>query len=466
MLNNDLPAVKSSLRFTTYTLTFICIFMLLFQQYWRGWKSGDHPFKFDRAHYYSYLPALFITGNFEFTECSNLTETPIGKKIPKVTYGMALMYSPFFMVGHNLAIMKNRPLTGYSEPYSTCIHYGSLIYLLIGFYVLACVMRRFFPDVVIALTIVCLFFGTNIFLYSMREGEMAHVYCFLLISTIMLLTCRWHENPKNLTLFWLGLVAGLLSLIRPTEVLILLFFLLYNVNSFPALWQKIKLLFLKYYMGLVLFTLAVIVMWIPQMIFWKKLTGSLLFFSYGDNERFFWLDPKIMDVLFSYRKGLFVYTPILLLAMAGFFFLRGQLVKLRVGTILYFVLNVYVVSCWWCWWYGGGFGMRALIQSYAILAIPLAAFFEFVFTFNYQRFFIAPALRFFTVICISTFLILNIVQAYQYHITGMIHWDAMTKEAYWYGFDKFQYVSDEDAKKLNGYFVAPDYEAAMKGKRD
>lgn len=466
MLNTDLPGARSSLRFTTYTLTFICVFMLLFQEYWRGWRAGDHPFKFDRAHYYSYLPALFITGNFDFPECPDLTSAPNGNKIPKVTYGMALMYSPFFMLGHKVAINTKSPLTGYSAPYSTLVHYGSLFYMLAGFYVLACVLRRFFSDVVIAATIACLFFGTNIFHYCMREGEMAHIYCFLLISAIMLLTCKWHENQKNITLVWMGFLVGLLSLIRPTEVLILLFFLFYGVTSFGALWEKLKMLLLKHYKGLILFSVAAFIMWIPQMIFWKKLTDSFLFFSYGDNEKFFWLDPKITNVLFGYRKGLFIYTPMMLLAMAGFFLLRGKLAKLRFGSILYFLLNVYVVSSWWCWWYGGGFGMRALIQSFAVLSIPLAAYFEFVFTFDYQKFFIAPLLRFFSVLCISAFLVLNIVQTYQYHITGMIHWDSMTREAYWYAFDKFNYVSTEDAQKLNGYLVAPDYDAAMKGKRD
>lgn len=469
MLNKDLPGARSSLRLTTYALAFICVFMLLFQDYWRAWRPGDHPFKFDRAHYYSYLPTLLINHNFDFTRCpdlSNLTTTPTGNKIPKVTYGMALMYSPFFLLGHKAAINSHSPLTGYSEPYSTCVHYGSLIYTLIGLYLLACVLRRFFRDAVIALTIACLFFGTNMFHYSMREGEMAHVYCFLLISAIMLLTCKWHENPRNLTLVWLGLLTGLLSLMRPTEILILLFFLLYGVSSFRALWEKLKLLFLKHYVGLILFTVAAFMMWVPQMILWKKLTGSLLFFSYSENEKFFWADPKIFNVLFGYRKGLFVYTPLMLLAMAGFFFLRGHLARLRTGIILYFLLNVYLVSSWWCWWYGGGFGMRALIQSFALLAIPLAAFFEFIFTLNYQKFFAAPALRLFTVACTSFFVILNIVQTYQYHITGMIHWDSMTKAAYWHVFDKFHYTSEEDAQKQNSYLVAPDYDAAMKGERD
>ena len=206
-------------------------------------------------------------------------------------------------------------------------------------------------------------------------------------------------------------------------------------------------------------------MWVPQMMFWKMKTDHLLFFSYASDESFFWLDPKIINVLFSYRKGLLLYTPILTLAFVGFFLLKGKLEKIKFSVLLYFFLNVYVVSCWWCWWYGGGFGMRGLVQSYAVLALPLAAFFEFVFTLNYKKFFVAPLLRFLTVVCFSSFLSLNIIQTYQYSI-GMIHWDSMTKEAYWYAFDKFYYVYDDDVK-LREFFKTPDYGEALKGnKRD
>ncbi|MEZ4829119.1 MAG: hypothetical protein R3C61_22970 [Bacteroidia bacterium] len=37
-------------------------------------------------------------------------------------------------------------------------------------------------------------------------------------------------------------------------------------------------------------------------------------------------------------------------------------------------INIYVVFAWEVWWYGGSFGARRLVQSYAILILPFAAF--------------------------------------------------------------------------------------------
>ncbi|MEZ4686798.1 MAG: hypothetical protein R3B47_12245 [Bacteroidia bacterium] len=43
--------------------------------------------------------------------------------------------------------------------------------------------------------------------------------------------------------------------------------------------------------------------------------------------------------------------------------------------MIYLLINLYVVSCWWSWWYGGSFGMRALVESSALLAPAMAASF-------------------------------------------------------------------------------------------
>ena len=60
--------------------------------------------------------------------------------------------------------------------------------------------------------------------------------------------------------------------------------------------------------------LMVVLVWVPQMIYWNEMTGHWLYFSYGSDERFFFGDPAIIKGLFSYRKGLFIYTPLLLFA--------------------------------------------------------------------------------------------------------------------------------------------------------
>lgn len=456
---------------TIYTLIFVFVFMLFFQNYFRFWNSdkGETPFQWDADQYYSYLPATFIYHDLDFTYTTRywLIPTPTGKSIPKMTCGVAIMMTPFFLLGHKIAINQNSPQDGYSEPYGTCVHYGSLFYSLMGLVILAFVLRRFYSDKIIALTLVTLFFSTNLFYYTLRDGEMAHSYSFFLTALFLWLTCRWHERQKSIYFLWIGLTLGLATLVRPTEILISLIFIFYGINSIKGLTDKLKQITISY-KNISLLILGFIITWLPQLIFWKIKTDHFLFFSYGSKENFFWSDPQILNVLFSYRKGWFIYTPVMLFAIAGLFMFKAQNKAFKFAIIIYLILNIYVLSCWWCWWFGGGFGMRALVQAYALLAIPLAAFYQFVFSSHFKKQLISVLTKGIAFAMFSGFLCLNIIQTYQYDHPAnhrLLHYDSMSKEAYWQVFGKFD-LSDEDYAKFEKELITPDSEAAMRGERE
>jgi hypothetical protein len=466
-----MDGVKKTYWLTTYTLIFIFVFMLLSQNFWRFWNSdkGETPFQWDVDQYYSYLPATFIHHDlsFKYTPRYWLTIAPNGNMVEKMTCGMAFMYSPFFLLGHKIAINQNSPQTGYSEPYGTCVHYGSLFYCLMGLLILSFVLRRFYSDSITALTIGTIFFATNLFHYTMQLGEMAHSYTFFLISIFTLLTCKWHEKQKSIYFLWLGLTLGLLSLIRPTDILVAVIFIGYGVKSISDFTDKMKRIIFSW-KNIPLFLLGFFVFWLPQMIYWKTRTDSFMFFSYG-NERFFWSDPQILNFLFSYRKGWFVYTPVMLFSIIGLFFvLKHKSSPFKLPIIICLVLAIYTLSCWWCWWFGGSFGMRSMVEFYALLAIPMAAFFQYVFSVEFKKQFFVFSIRAATVLGLSFFLCLNIIQSYQIDNPKgkpLMHYDSMSKDAYWQIFGKFN-LTDEDYGKFQKSLSIPDNEGALKGKRD
>jgi hypothetical protein len=98
-------------------------------------------------------------------------------------------------------------------------------------------------------------------------------------------------------------------------------------------------------------------------------------YSY-ENQGFSWLKPHVFDVLFSYRAGWLIYSPLLFFSIIGLLMLPKRIPSLALAVSTYFLLNLYVVSAWDIWWYGGSLGMRELVQNYAVLLIPFAAFVE------------------------------------------------------------------------------------------
>ena len=107
-----------------------------------------------------------------------------------------------------------------------------------------------------------------------------------------------------------------------------------------------------------------------QLTYWKLQSGAFLIWSYS-GEGFDFSKPEFFNVLFSYKKGLFIYTP--LVALSCIYLLFGNLnFKIKSWLLLFFVINTYVISSWWCWWYGGSYGMRPWMDFLPIIILILA----------------------------------------------------------------------------------------------
>jgi hypothetical protein len=167
-----------------------------------------------------------------------------------------------------------------------------------------------------------------------------------------------------------------------------------------------------------------------QMIYWKTTTGDWIYYSY-QGEGFNFRNPNILKGLFSYRKGWFVYTPLALLGFAGMFYmLRDKQYRFYSWPFfIYYILTIYVVFSWEQWYYGGGFGSRVMVQSYALLALPMGVLLSKVFTKT------ASCFKCYLGLLIVLGIGLNMFQSYQYK-KGIIHWDSMNEAMYWQRFLK------------------------------
>lgn len=441
------------------TIAFYLIVLLSI--YFIKWGNSEHPFTMDVDQYYSYLVAQFIHHDFSFHFPHNywLVETPTQQYIPKVTMGLAFLYLPFFTIGNIIAHIFNYDTLGYSAPYYWSIHIGSIIYVLIGLWYCRKSLLLFFNEWIVALSLLFIIVGTNLFFYTYKESEMSHGLLFFLFSVFIYHVLKWRETAKTKHIYYFSFIAGLVTLIRPTEILILLFPLLIYVSNFSELKSRlieIKNLKWKLVISVFIFFMPII----PQLIFWKMYTGQFLFFSYGSQEGFFFSDPKFYSVLFGWRKGWFIYTPIMILSIVGLLLMFFKRKDLFFSVFIYFVLNLYLICCWWDWGYGGAFGMRALVQCYAFLIIPFAFFLNWSLSKikkNVLRFILGMMTVAYCLFCSYN----NVFQTYLMK-NSLMHWDSMTMEAYKYTF----LTTDVNRVYLETMFKHPNYNEMRKGNRD
>jgi hypothetical protein len=424
------------------------------------WKSRD-VLKHDMYVYYSYLPATFIYNDWSFSFINDLPpddkrelwtlNTPDGNRVQKMTMGMAMMYAPAFGLAHLYAKATGLPADGYSWIYHFFMAMSALVYAIAALYLQRKLLLQYFSDEVTALTLLAVFLGTNVYYYVTTEGPMSHIHNFFLITVFVLNSVNWVQHYKWKNALFMGFSAGLIVLIRPVNGIVVLIPLLYGVRSMAEQMMRLVEIF-KAYKQLIVSVLIAFIVVFPQMWYWKMNTGDWIYYSYND-EGFFFNDPKIWEGLFSYRKGWITYAPIMAFSLIGMIllFFRNNAQKFNYAVIMYFGLHVYIIYSWWCWWYGGRFGSRPMIDATAIMSIPLAACYAYLFKWKFSKY----AVSVLTVVLVANCLF----QTMQYR-RGVIHWDSMSKEAFW------SIIGKEGA--YEGYWElmdTPDYDAAKKGDR-
>ena len=398
------------------------------------WKKHQDIVAHDVIGYYCYLPAAFIHHDLSFSFVGHdpeswigkihVHESPTGGRYIKMTMGLAFLYLPFFLLGHLSAWLGGWPMDGFSPPYMFWLQFSALFYLLAGLLALRKVLLRWFDEAITAFVLLIIVLGTNLFYYSTLEAAMSHAFNFSLFSFFILLSIRWHNEQNPKTALLLGLVSGLIVLIRPTNGIIALFFILWNVQE-KGFWQRMKLLMAQWPQILIILLAAFIIM-LPQLFFWKANTGSWLFYSYGQ-EGFFFDRPRIWRGLFSYRKGWLIYTPVMLFALAGIPLLLKKAKEFFWPVVISLPLHIYIIFSWWDFTYGGSFGSRPMIEFYTLLSLPLAS----LLWYARKNRLVFRSLQ--TTILLLA--MLNLFQTAQYKY-GIIHFAEMSGKAYWASFGR------------------------------
>lgn len=401
------------------------------------WQRVSHPgFKdatvkvtdWDALGYYMYLPGLCIYNDVSKLEWfqaidaqykmsgGNLYQAGMqgnGKYVFKYLGGVAILQAPFFLIAHSLAPQLGYPADGFSQPYQYALAIGILFYCMLSLFLLRWLMLQYFRDSTVAVSLLLLCLATNFIQYVAVDAGMSHGWIFPLYVLVLYTTYKWHKQPKMLWAALTGYLIGLATISRPTEAVMLfipLFWGTHTKTAAKAKWQLVK----QYRAHIYIAAMAGLAGILPQLLYWKSVTGSFIY-DVGSSWNF--LTPHLR-VLVGWEKGWFIYTPATILFVLGMFYIKGH--PFRKSVIWFCLLNIYIVISWADWKYGGGYSTRALVQSYPVFALPLAAIVQKI---EMKQWRLA-----FYILC--TYLILvNIFQLKQYEQT-ILHAGDMNRRYY------------------------------------
>lgn len=415
--------------FVLLLMAVVMLFVLFKNDLWhRNRISLDAP------SYYTYLPATFIHHDLKlkfidadpafFKDKIWYYTIENKQRLIKHPLGLSLSMTPFFLAGHMAAKLSGAEQTGYSMPYQNAISIGVLLYLFFGLFLLRKLLLLYYSDNVTAWVLLITLMGTNLLWYSSVEAFMPHAISFSFLCMALYQFHAWLLGGKRFDLLMFAFLFALIVLIRPLAITILVYFLLVGClrkGGWRSFFQFLKNDLKGFVLALLLFCLLLSL----QLCYWKYATGKWIYDVYID-EHFIFSSPQMLPFLFSFRKGLFVYTPLMLIAVLGLINMFKRDKALFYPTLLIMILSVYILSSWWAWSYGICWGMRPMIDYYSILSLPMGAGLVWMIERGTLR-------KVISTVFILLLIALNLFQSWQYK-NGLIHFDDMSKEAYFKGF--------------------------------
>lgn len=436
-----MPTARSASLITVFALALVTACVSVVGS-WRGtdgegWKQ---TIRSDARGYYGYLQAIFIR--------EDLGEEPFNSTYVKYTKtgtlnkyycGTSVLMAPWFGIGHAFALADaSSPKDGLSEYEQKAIGIGAWIYLLLGLLALrALFLSLGVREAVVVWTLLSLVLGTPLLQYAAMQPGWSHVYSFSAVAAFLLTINRISTGAGAGWTIAAGALLGLIALIRPVNAMVVLAIPLVAAQGIGALFST-----LLRQRATILAVLACIGVFAIQPLLWYTQTGNLYEYGYR-GEGFHWSRPEVIKVLVGFRRGLFLWTPLMLLP-ALYAVLLWRFDRIRsITSVFYWAVGTYIISSWWIWYYGGGFASRVYIDHYPVLFIPL------VLVLQRWSGIAWTGARIFFALCI----LLNLAQLWQYH-HGFLHAESMDRAKYTYTFLRFD---EAHRNKLGGNYQEAPY---------
>ena len=362
------------------------------------------PIRSDGFSYYVYLPSWVLYHDAslqrvaddccggEFPAFTAIVRWPAtGRWVNAHPVGVAVLMAPFFVAAHLLTRWTNLSPDGFTLYYQHAAGLAGLFYAVAGLWLLRRLLDRHFTPGVVVATLFAVLLGTSLLHYATHDSTWSHAFSFFLCAALLerlaplgvrspFSNGKSRSDPVSAGAasgevsggrirnaeddeadpVIIGVIAGLMVLVRHTNVIVPLAFVPFRVRSAAA-------------RGTVAVVTLLVVL--PQLAIYWRATGRPIGSSYG-SLGFTFLTPHLFGVLFSVQKGLFFWAPVLLAALAGAAWLPAGLRWMRAPSAIVLVLQTYLIASWWDWQFGASFGHRGFVDFYPLFAVGLAAFFQ------------------------------------------------------------------------------------------
>jgi hypothetical protein len=303
--------------------------------------------------------------------------------------GCAILWSPFYAAGHVVARVTGAPADGFSQPYVSAVAYASAFYGFLAVLLSVDIARRVVGRGALAAAIVAI--GTPLVYYIYISPPFSHATSAFAVSLFVWTWLRVREAWSPRAMVAIGATGALMAMVREQDVFFVigpaldyLRALVITARAEPG-GARTRLAG----GGLVLAAIGVavfVLVYSPQLLAYQALNGhpsqtTLVF------RKLTWTSPHALEVLFSPEHGLFAWTPLAAIAIAGLVWLAvGRLRQssgepgthadarwIGICALVMVAGQIYISGVVESWTVAGSFGQRRFVALTPLLTLGLAA---------------------------------------------------------------------------------------------
>ena len=334
----------------------------------KDWLAANSSFRLGRVNSYGYI------SQNQFTVTGHLDN--------HFTIGPAILWSPFLLIAQ-LSVKASQifgshvSADGFSSPYRIAMALGTAFYGFLGIWFSFLLAKKYCGEKWAFLAALGIWFASSLPVYMYFNPSWAHAHSAFAVSLFL-----WYWDRARAARTWaqwliLGVIAGLMMDVYYVNAALLIVPLMESLAGF---WDRLKAGEIERIKQLficnVIFVITILIALAPTFITKKIIYGSFL--NLGYTERWFWKSPAFLKVCFSAEHGLFSWTPILILSVAGLVLLRRYDRDLSLFLTGGFLLYLYTIGCYQNWDGISSFGNRFFVSLTPIFVLGLAAFFDWL----------------------------------------------------------------------------------------
>jgi len=374
-------------------LGFVLLFFTLFQ-----YDRYPLSIEGDGVGYFAYLHSLYFDKDLNFfDEYRVLHAEKYGvhgyindrgmlmlEPVPQTGYqpnafsiGPSLLWYPFYGIADRLQRHSHTRRTGYEPLYLNVIRFGHILLGLLGTIFLYRVLICLFPPSVSFLSLVLVILLSPFYYYQENMVFYSHICSYFTMALFIFVFFRVRDRANFLLWGLLGLVTGLVALMRWQNTVIVALPIIYTAYGvLKNQWIERRIL-VRETVKTTVFLLFFLIGCLPQLIVFKEIYGRFLIIPQGSSFISFF-PSYLWQTLLSPFHGLFYWHPLLAVGLIGMFIrprsdirVNGQRPFFTLAAIG-FSLQTLVNGSIQQFWAGAAFGARRFVDTLGFLAFGFA----------------------------------------------------------------------------------------------